>query len=89
METNKIFTLNTNFILKGINKKFWALNTETGSQYRLNELSFDILSAIDGQTTIGMIIENQLKKYAVERDVLTNDIFKFIEIAMEKGFIKE
>ena len=87
LEINDVLNKKKNIILKGINDKFWALDTESGSQFRLNELSFDILSAIDGETSLAVIIENQLKKYNVERRILEKDILNFVSSAIEKGLI--
>lgn len=87
LEMNKAYSLNNNLILKGINDKFWALDTKTGLQYRLNECSYDILSTLDGKTTVEQIIENQFKKYNVEKSILINDIMSFLESAYKKGFI--
>ena len=87
LEINDVLNKKKNIILKGINDKFWALDTESGSQFRLNELSFDILSAIDGETSLSVIIENQLKKYNVERRILEKDILNFVSSAIEKGLI--
>lgn len=89
LEVSKKIQINPDIILKGINNKYWALNTKSGAQYRLNELSFDVLSAADGKTTIEDIVGNQLKKYNVERTVLENDIMIFLSNATQKGIILE
>ena len=62
LEVNNICNINENIILKGINKKFWALDSKSGTQYKLNELSFDILSLMNGSKSIGEIIEIQYHK---------------------------
>lgn len=87
LEINDVLNKKTNIILKGINNKFWALDVESGVQFRLNELSYDILSAIDGEVSLAVIIENQLKKYNVERTILEKDVLNFVSSAIEKGLI--
>lgn len=89
LEVSKKIQINPDIILRGINSKYWALNTRSGAQYRLNELSFDVLSAADGKTSIEDIIEDQMKKYNVKRTVLENDIMMFLSNAMQKGIILE
>ena len=56
LEINDVLNKKTNIILKGINNKFWALDVESGAQFKLNELSYDILSAIDGEVSFAVII---------------------------------
>ena len=87
LEINDVLNKKTNIILKGINNKFWALDVESGAQFKLNELSYDILSAIDGEVSLAVIIENQLKKYNVERTILEKDVLNFVSSAIEKGLI--
>ena len=87
LEINKAYSLRTNIIIKGINKKYWALDTNSGSQFRLNELSFDVLSAMDGKTTIEEILIEQAKKYDVDIKIISKDIISFLENALSKGFL--
>ena len=89
LEVNNICNINENIILKGINKKFWALDSKSGTQYKLNELSFDILSLMIGSKSIGEIIEIQYHKYNVEKDLLTKDILSFVNKSYEKGILVE
>lgn len=89
LEVNNICKINENIILKGINKKFWALDSKSGTQYKLNELSFDILSLMNGSKSIGEIIEIQYHKYNVEKDLLTKDILSFVNKSYEKGILVE
>ena len=89
LEVNKVYKINEHIILRGINKKFWALNSKSGSQFKLNELSYDILSLINGKNTLKVIFDLQLNKYNVEKDLLVKDINDFINKALEKGIIIE
>ena len=89
VEIKKIYKVCDNIIIRGINKKFWALDSKTGSQYKLNELSFDILSLMNGKNTVESIIDAQFKKYQVEKVILTQDILHFISKSLEKGIIFE
>ena len=89
LEVNNICNINENIILKGINTKFWALDSKSGTQYKLNELSFDILSLMNGSKSIGEIIEIQYHKYNVEKDLLTKDILSFVNKSYEKGILVE
>ncbi len=86
LELNNIYVLNPNIILRGINNKYWALDTKSGSQFRLNQLSYDLLSFIDGKKTIKDIIEEQSKRYDVEKEIFEKDATSFLEMALEKDF---
>lgn len=89
LERINVLCLKENIILKGINTKFWALDTESGTQYRLNEISFDILSALDGKKTIEQIIEEQSTYYDVKKEILSADVISFLHMALSKNIIKE
>lgn len=86
LELNNVYVLNPNIILRGINNKYWALDTKSGSQFRLNQLSYDLLSFIDGKKAIKDIIEEQSKRYNVEKEVFEKDVLNFLETALEKEF---
>ena len=89
LEKITILQLKENIIIKGINTKFWALDTENGTQYKLNELSFDILSSLDGIKTVEQIIEEQSAYYDIQKEILSSDIISFLHIALNKNIIKE
>ena len=38
LEVSKKIQINPDIILRGINSKYWALNTRSGAQYRLNNI---------------------------------------------------
>jgi len=54
----------------------------------LNEVATAILQAIDGKTSNNEIIEIIFQKYEIDKDILTKDIFDFIESAVEKRIIE-
>lgn len=87
LDIKEVFYLNEDIVLKGINDKFWALDTSTGSQYRLNEVSYDILSSVDGQKNIEDIIQKIKDSYSVDYDKLLSDCIKFIDLAINKDIL--
>ncbi len=86
---SNVYQLNNNIIIKGINDKYWALDTNTGAQFRLNELSFDILSLTNGNNSVDYIVEQQFAKYSVKKELLIRDILSFLETALNKGLISK
>ena len=47
LDLDRIYVLDENIILKSINDKFWALDTKSGKQYKLNRTAYDLLSQLD------------------------------------------
>lgn len=49
LDIEKKYVLKDNILLKSINDSFFALDTNIGTQYRLNRVSYDLLSSLDGR----------------------------------------
>lgn len=46
LDLNSSYILLPNIVLKSVNNKFWALDTLSGKQFKLNRTAFEILSAL-------------------------------------------
>lgn len=87
LDIKQVYNLDESIIIKGINNKYWALNTKYGTQYKLNRVSYDILSNLNGVKTVEQILDDMLNKYNIDSKTLETDINNFIERAIEKKII--
>lgn len=89
LDVRIILELDENIVLRSINDKFWALDTRYGTQYKLNRVSFDILSEIDCCKSVLDVVNNVSKKYNVPFEVFSEDAQELLDCALEKGLVKE
>lgn len=83
LEVDKALQLKEEFILyklevgKGM---FWLFNIENGDSFKLNEISYYMLSLFDGNRSIGEICKCILNKYPNSNpDVVLEDFEELIE----------
>ena len=83
LEVDKVLQLKEEFILyklevgKGM---FWLFNIENGDSFKLNEISYYMLSMFDGNRSIGEICKCILNKYPNSNpDVVLEDFEELIE----------
>lgn len=70
-------------------EKFYLFNTEDGRIIRLNEVSFKILEQFDGTNTLHDIYMQILHEFAVDENVLWNDIVALTTECLGKNVITE
>ncbi len=87
LEIKEILQLKEEFVLykldvdKGM---FWLFNIDNGDSFKLNEISYNILSLIDNDRSVGKIKENILGKYPdIDADAVLKDLEELI-IEMKK-----
>lgn len=92
LEVSKILLLKEKFILHKLdleNSMFRLFNIENGDSFKLNEISFSILSLFDGKRSIEEIRNCILDKYPDENpDFILRDFSELME-NMEKEDIFE
>jgi len=83
LEVDKVLQLKEEFILyklevgKGM---FWLFNIENGDSFKLNEISYYMLSLFDGNRSIGEICKCILDKYPNSNpDVVLEDFEELVE----------
>lgn len=69
--------------------KFYLFNIKEGNTYRLNEISYQILSLVDGERTILNILNSIQGQYYVEVDELKRDLANFISVCEQQKIIEE
>ena len=69
---------------------FWLFNIETGDSFKLNETSYQILSLLDGNKSIGQIHKCILDEYPDSKpDVILKDCEELIERMVKENVFKE
>lgn len=89
LDMSSILCLNETVVLRGLADKFWALDTSSGNQYKLNEISYFILNLLRSPTSVKQVVEEILKEYAVSREQAATDCSRVLQISVEKGIVKE
>ena len=89
LDIKTILMLEKNIILRSIGKKYWALDTSNGNQYRLNEVSYFILELFHQPLSIEKAMEPVLKEYDVERERLIADCENLWQFAVSRKILKE
>lgn len=68
---------------------FWLFNIDEGNSFKLNEVSYFILSCFDGKRSLSAIQNKILLKYPDEKkEVVLNDFKELFGTLKEKGIIK-
>lgn len=87
---NKVYVLSNSYSLfKGeFNEvKYFLFNIEDGTIYRLNEVSYDILSLFDGARDIETVMKVFVNLYQGEQDGMKADIWRLLEIWIDKKIL--
>lgn len=85
----KKFLLNSNMVLRNVGNKYWVLDTKFGNQYKLNNISYDILSLFREEKSISDVLELIANEYSVSTDRLFADSSSMLNFAIEKNVIQE
>jgi len=87
LEVDEILQLKEEFILYKLevdNGLFWLFNIENGDSYKLNEISYNILSLFDNNRSIENIKKDIIDKYPdMDSGIVIKDFEEFI-IEMKK-----
>lgn len=93
LEVDKVLQLKEEFILyklevgKGM---FWLFNIENGDSFKLNEISYYMLSLFDGNRSIGEICKCILNKYPNSNpDVVLEDFEELMERMKQENIFIE
>ena len=69
--------------------KYWLFNVKDGSNFRLNEVSYFILSRCDGQISVGQLKEELTKKYQRDSETIIGDFEEFVVGCLNKQIVKK
>jgi L-lactate utilization protein LutC len=73
--------------LVSIGKSQVALDTETGSEYKLNEVSYDMLEQLSTEKTVEELINVMTQIYNVSKETMSSDCEEWLPTALEKGLV--
>ncbi|MHB1680858.1 MAG: PqqD family protein [bacterium] len=83
----KIYKLSENFSLHNDEDGYMLFDTADGNIYKLNEVSFKILSLCDGNKTDKDIKDIILNLFDVSAEVFNNDFDNITKVFLDKHFI--
>ncbi|MDR0681025.1 MAG: PqqD family protein [Dysgonamonadaceae bacterium] len=83
----RLYQRNENIIIRKLGKNQWALDMETGSEYGLNEISFDMLNILSAPHSVDELLNEIINVYNVSRDALVEDCNTWLETALQKGLV--
>lgn len=89
LDINKEYRVKKEIVLRKVNNNFWALNTENGNQYKLNEVSYFIINQMTGKTTIERIANNAICEYKVSFDEFIEDCKLMVQVALKNQIVEE
>ncbi len=69
--------------------KYWLFNVKDGSNFRLNEVSYFILSRCDGQISVGQLNEDLTKRYQRDSETIIGDFEEFIVCCLNRQIVKK
>lgn len=78
---------NPHVIIKSIGGSQVALNVDNGSEYKINEVSYDMLEAFSVPLTVPELVDIMLEQYNVSKERLMADSEKWFAEAMEKKLV--
>lgn len=91
-QMDKIYRLSDSFSLykSDIKEKIYYLfNVSDGTIYRLNEVSYDMLSQFDGRQAVGDVLQSLLNLYDVQVQEIESDLNKKISQWLDKKILIE
>jgi hypothetical protein len=89
LDLNSSYILLPNIVLKSVNNKFWALDTLSGKQFKLNRTAFEILSALSENVVLDKIFNEIAQPYDVLMEVFIRDASNLIQQAINNGIVEK
>lgn len=89
LDMKTTYKLKNGIVLRSISGKYWALDTITGKQFKLNEVSYFILDLFRTQKTFEQMINCVLNEYNVTQERLTADCDIVLRFAVTNNLIEE
>ena len=89
LDLNSSYILLPNIVLKSVNNKFWALDTLSGKQFKLNRTAFEILSALSENVVLDKIFNEIAQRYDVLMEVFIRDASNLIQQAINNGIVEK
>ena len=75
-------------IIKSINDLYYAFNLSDGSEYKINEVSYDILEFLAEPHYLKEVFENIVKVYDVSEEQLRDDMELWFDFALSHMIVQ-
>jgi len=70
-------------------RKYWLFNVKDGSNFKLNETSYFILSKCNGQTTVRELKKELINRYQINEEIIIKDFEEFIVNSLKRQILKK
>ncbi|MGQ9611166.1 MAG: PqqD family protein [bacterium] len=87
MCSSETFLRNENYIWRIIDGETIIMSPYGDKLYALNDMGTFIWELLDGSKTIEDIVSNILKDYDIEKNIVYNDVIRFIEKLLENNIL--
>ena len=88
IELNNIPLLNEEFIVRKLGDELLILSIDGDELHTLDEIGTLIWHSINGENSIGDIIDNIFQEYEVEKDIVKKDVLAFVNELISRNLIK-
>jgi hypothetical protein len=73
--------------IRKVGDKQWALDTENGSEYAINNTVYDLLDMLSEPLTVADITNKMVASYDVSKTVFLEDLDNWLLLALKKGLV--
>lgn len=88
LDVNQKFIRCSCIIIKKMGDMCFALDTNTGSEYKINEVSYDMLEMLSEPISLSEIIDKMMDTYDVSKERVRQDCENWIEFALSHKIIE-
>ena len=83
-----IYKIKNSVTVKNIlGETFFILDSESGKQYNLSEMEYEIIDCISKGVAFGEIVDNLAKEYNASIEQIEEDLKEYVASLIEEGLI--
>lgn len=83
-----IYKIKNSVTVKNIlGETFFILDSESGKQYNLSEMEYEIIDCISKGVVFGEIVDNLAKEYNASIEQIEEDLKEYVASLLEEGLI--
>ena len=68
--------------------KFYVFNTLSGDYFSINAFGYSALARVDGNATIGQIVDECLKSISIDKNTYLTDVIELFDSCVAKGVLE-
>lgn len=90
LEINResVYTVRNTVTVKNIlDETFFILDCETGKQYNLTEMEYEIIDSISKGVIFGEVVDKLANEYNASKEQIESDLKEYIASLLEEGLI--